>query len=359
MSIIRRESKKLFKEGAGSGVLITMSDLVGQFDHAVKCDDDCLDVYIKNVSLEDCVIHTYYWSTEKWNFTHGKAVLTYDTSDLTEDEKDELIDDLKHSDGIGTGSCTLTHGGGWVHNSLEGMITCDVYDGIHNDWMHLHSSLRDERWDVNITEIKLDFGKQLEEFYQEGEDNYMAAEEEPDYYSDDQEAEDAENWMNEKRIRNILKQVKVEKISPQKIKSWSKEYSFIWWDLEGTDYTCYSNGYSLIASNDKALRDAVSKEKEQSGFQKGVSKEVYSLIKKVSGSPAGNWMDTSLTVADLKNNPDKMRKEGVKLNARNLTDFLRMFSGYVTAKTPVYYNHFMDAIGLGYKGEVGILMCSN
>lgn len=351
--------KNLVKEGAGAGVLITIEDLVGQFDHYKENNDDTVDVHLKNVSLENCAIHTYYWSTEKWDFNGGKAVLTYDWSDFTDQEKKEFLEDLKKSSGIGTGSCTLTHGGGYLHASLNDMITCDVYGGLHYDWLHLHNALRDERWDVDITEIKLDFGNQLEEFYQDGEDKYLHYDDE--YYSDEQEARDAESWMNEKRIRDILRQMKmkVEKISSQKIKSWSKDWTFIWWDLEGTDYTCYSNGYSLIASNDKALRDAISKEKDPSPFQKGVSKEVYSLIKKVSGTSAGNWMDTELTVSDLKNNPDKMKKEGIKLNSRNLVEFLRMFSGYVTVKTPVYYNHYMDSIGIGYKGEVGILMCSN
>ena len=360
MSIIGRKNKNFVKEGAGAGVLITMEDLVGQFDYyKVDSKDDVVDVYLKNVSLEDCAIHTYYWSTEKWDFDGGKAILTYDWSDFTDQEKKEFLEDLKNSHGLGTGACTLTHGGGYLHASLDGMITCNVYGGIHHDWLHLHSSLRDESWDVNITEIKLDFGNKLEEFYQDGEDRYLHYDDE--YYSDEQEAIDSEKWMNEKRIRNIIRQMKmkVEKISPQKIKDWSQTYAFIWWDLDGTDYSCYSNGYSLIASTDKALKDAVSKEKDPSPYQKNVSKEVETLIKKVSGVSAGNWIDTKLTVADLKNNPDKMKEAGIKLNARNLIDFLRMFSGYVTARTPVYYNHYMDAIGIGYKGELGILMCSN
>ena len=176
-----RKNKNLFKEGAGAGILITMKDLVGQFDHYKENRDGTVDVHLKNVFLEDCAIRTYYWSTEEWDFDGGKAILTYDWTDLTDQEKKEFLDDLKNNGGVGTGSCTLTYGGGHTHRSLGGLIVCDVYGGISYDWNRLYSSLRDEVWDINITEIKLDFGNQLEEFYQDGNNRWM--EEDDEYYS--------------------------------------------------------------------------------------------------------------------------------------------------------------------------------
>lgn len=178
------------------------------------------------------------------------------------------------------------------------------------------------------------------------------------------------NNNNKNDIKESTKQD--EKLSDKKIKKMKDDFgTFVWWDMVTPgwgDFTVYATGHSLIVSKDKELRAEVEKvdpnQKEQWRFEKNI----ISLIESCdSGSDKGGWENIGLTIESIKNGEKEKGRFGgrllfdyngnkVALLNNNFTDFLRMFSGSVTGKTPVLYNREMDAIGLKYKDEYGLLM---
>ena len=164
---VRENKKHLMKEGPGAGLLITMYGLRGECSKAVLSKDGTMDVYLKNVSLENCAIHNYYWSTEEFDYDQGKAIITIDFSDLSIEDQKEYLNDIKKY-GLDLGACTLVYGGGWSRSSLRGEIECRVYEGKHGDWNRLQSPLY-YKFDYPINIITLDFGDDLEDTYQETE----------------------------------------------------------------------------------------------------------------------------------------------------------------------------------------------
>ena len=179
---------------------------------------------------------------------------------------------------------------------------------------------------------------------------------------------------------------KNEKISAKKIKDMKSDFgAFIWFDFSAIgydDYTCYATGHCAIASTDKELRDRVAEVDPDQKYQPHIEKELVALIDSCSsGMDSVKWQNTGITVGDLKRpvgDWDADRKDAVKngevftkgrgniifmydgyaieIVKKNFVEFLRLFSGSVSGSTYVYYSHSMDAIGIGYKGEYGLLM---
>lgn len=167
---------------------------------------------------------------------------------------------------------------------------------------------------------------------------------------------------------------KDEKLSDKKIKKMKKDFgSFIWWDMVTAgwnEYTVYATGHCLVVSQDKELRSEVEKVDPEQKVQRLFEPRIIGLIESCdSGNGKDGWEDIGLTIEAIKGGEKEkdVRTRGNRLSFdykgnkvmllnNNFMDFLRMFSGSVTGKTPVWYNPEMDAIGLKYKDEYGLLM---
>ena len=167
---------------------------------------------------------------------------------------------------------------------------------------------------------------------------------------------------------------KDEKLSDKKIKKMKNDFgSFIWWDMVTTgwnEYTVYATGHCLVVSQDKELRSEVEKVDPEQNVKRLFEPKIIGLIESCdSGNGKDGWKDIGLTIEAIKDGEKEkdVRTRGNRLSFdykgnkvmllnNNFMDFLRMFSGSVTGETPVWYNPDMDAIGLKYKGEYGLLM---
>lgn len=167
---------------------------------------------------------------------------------------------------------------------------------------------------------------------------------------------------------------KDEKLSDKKIKKMKDDFgSFIWWDMVTAgwnEYTVYATGHCLVVSQDKELRSEVEKVDPEQNVKRLFEPKIIGLIESCdSGNGKDGWKDIGLTIEAIKDGEKEkdVRTRGNRLSFdykgnkvmllnNNFMDFLRMFSGSVTGKTPVWYNPEMDAIGLKYKGEYGLLM---
>jgi hypothetical protein len=177
--------RRMFKEGAGAGVLIQVPHIEGEIVSVEKDtkNDGCILVTLKNAKMEDCTLSTYYNSSE-WerDFTNGNVVLYIALDEVYENGEeittDEIINDIelynwKHDD------ITISHGGGYVHNSLEGECHGDVFDGIVYEWRYNHRPevvLKSKGTDYyygTLEEIDFDFDSQIEEYYEESESDWM------------------------------------------------------------------------------------------------------------------------------------------------------------------------------------------
>ena len=167
---------------------------------------------------------------------------------------------------------------------------------------------------------------------------------------------------------------KDEKLSDKKIKKMKNDFgSFIWWDMVTTgwnEYTVYATGHCLVVSQDKELRSEVEKVDPEQNVKRLFEPKIIGLIESCdSGNGKDGWKDIGLTIEAIKDGEKEkdVRTRGNRLSFdykgnkvmllnNNFMDFLRMFSGSVTGNTTVWYNPDMDAIGLKYKGEYGLLM---
>lgn len=175
-----------------------------------------------------------------------------------------------------------------------------------------------------------------------------------------------------------------EKISAKKINNMKSDFgNFIWFDFVTPgyeDYTCYATGHCAVVSQDKELRNKVEEVEPEQKYLGHLEKEFIALIDACSQGGSIKWQNTGITVGELKNpigdffDYDKQAKDGdvffkdhrnlvffydgygIEIVKNNFIEFLRMFSGNVSGNTIVYYSHYMDAIGICYKGEYGLLM---
>jgi len=208
------ESKKrrYFKEGAGAGVLLQVSEFKGTLTDIKDGGKDCdCILHLEECWMDGCSICTYYWCSPEWfdgYFNNGTVDLYINFTDaINEDEIKENINAIEIGQKIDDEDFTISHGGGWSHQSLKDKASGEVFDGKVSEWRnnHPHSiGVKDKDGyyiECEIENIVFDFGDQIEEVYQAVEGLYLEDDEEED---DDMN----ENYKKSSAITKRIKQYK-------------------------------------------------------------------------------------------------------------------------------------------------------
>ena len=205
-----KTKRHFLKEGAGSGVLIQVSEFRGTLTSVEDGGNDCdCILHLEDCWMDNCSICTYEWCSPEWfdgYFNNGTVDLKVTFIDaLDEDEIKENINAIEIGQKIDDEDFTISHGGGWVHQSLKDKASGDVFDGKVSEWRnnHPHSiKVKDKDGyyiDCEIDKILFDFGDQIEEVYQAVEGLYLEDDEE---LVEDDSIEDYEESKTKRQLRS-------------------------------------------------------------------------------------------------------------------------------------------------------------
>lgn len=212
----RFEKKHRKFEGAGAGMLIQVENVDcsnSRLTEIKDCKDGTFSLSLKNVILEGVSLNTYYWGTS-YALSKVKCDVVvemeadYDTdveklrnrlAKIKSQPKSYGIDKYSAELSFGTLSC----GGGWSHMSLADGFDAEAYADELHEWRNMGDHGTVTLWwdapngssvedDMIITSIFVDAGSVLEDFYQEGEDEWL--DESEDDEDDEDDAYEAVSW---------------------------------------------------------------------------------------------------------------------------------------------------------------------
>lgn len=209
----RFEKKHRKFEGAGAGMLIQVENVDCSNSRLTEIKDNrdgTFSISLKNVILEGVSLNTYYWGTS-YQLSKVKCDVVVEMEADYDTDVEKLRNRLAKMKsqpkayGINTYSAelsfgTLSCGGGWSHTSLADGFDAEAYADELHEWRNMGNNGTVTLWwdapkgqsvedDMIITSIFVDAGSVLEDFYQDGEDEWLDESSEDD--EDDEDEDDA------------------------------------------------------------------------------------------------------------------------------------------------------------------------
>lgn len=205
----RFENKHRKFEGAGAGMLIQVENVDcsnSRLTEIKDYKDGTFSISLKNVILEGVSLNTYYWGTS-YSLSKVKCDVVVDVEANYDTDVEKLRNRLakmksqpksygidKYSAELSFG--TLSCGGGWSHMSLENGFDAEAYADELHEWRNMGDRGTATLWwdapngqsiedDMIITSIFVDAGSVLEDFYQDGEDEWLDEGKNDEDYEDD------------------------------------------------------------------------------------------------------------------------------------------------------------------------------